>query len=118
MPAGICYYAHTTCRSQVWNRAGYGSTNIVVSDELPAAFELSAHAARMLEERAIPLEWVRRVIDEPQWSEADRHDPQLRHALGRIAEHENRVLRVVYNEATTPRRIVTVYLDRTQRNRT
>jgi len=36
-------------------------------------------------------------------------DPELTHNLGRIEEHGNRVLRVVFNGNTSPLRIVTVY---------
>jgi hypothetical protein len=49
--------------------------------------------------------------------EPDREDPELRHALARIPEYGDRVLRVVYNQTTVPWRIITVYFDRTQRNR-
>jgi len=40
------------------------------------------------------------------------------HALGRIAERDGRVLRVVYNAAVRPPRIVTVYFDRRERGKT
>jgi len=41
----------------------------------------------------------------------------LRHALARIAERGDRVLRVVYNASVNPPRVVTAYFDRRQRGR-
>ncbi len=79
--------------------------------------ELSAHAQTVIAERSIKLEWLERVLAEPEMVEADRDDPNLKHALGRIPEHGNRVLRVVYNDAVKPVRVVTAYFDRTLRNK-
>jgi hypothetical protein len=59
-----------------------------------------------------------RVLTTPERTEVDRSDPALTHALGRIAEHDGRVLRVVYNATVDPPRIVTVYFDRRQRGKT
>ena len=41
----------------------------------------------------------------------------LRHALARIPERDDRVLRVVYNENVHPWRIVTAYFDRAMRGK-
>lgn len=57
------------------------------------------------------------MLAQPQRVEQDREDSELRHALARIPEYGDRVLRVVYNETTVPWRIITVYFDRTQRNK-
>lgn len=43
--------------------------------------------------------------------------PALRHALARIPERGNRVLRVVYNVDVNPPRVVTAYFDRRQRGK-
>jgi hypothetical protein len=40
-------------------------------------------------------------------AEPDRWDPQIKHALGRVAERENRVLRVIYNASVNPLRVIT-----------
>jgi hypothetical protein len=61
-------------------------------------FDLSAHAKTVVAERSIELEWLERVPAKPEKIEADRDDPELRHALWRIQEHGDRVLRVVYND--------------------
>ena len=75
-------------------------------------YELTAHAKTVLQERGIQLEWLERVLASPERSEPDRADPELQHAIGRIAENDDRYLRVIYNAAVTPWRIVTAYFDR------
>jgi hypothetical protein len=84
--------------------------------EVPG-YDLSEHAIEVLTEREIATTWVVRVLAGPERTERDRSDPDLMHALGRIAERDNRVLRVVYNPSVQPPRIVTVYFDRRQRGR-
>jgi hypothetical protein len=81
-------------------------------------YELSDHAADVIAEREIEITWVVRVLTEPERREADRLDPALTHALGRVAERDARVLRVVYNGSVNPPRIVTVYFDGRQRGKT
>lgn len=76
------------------------------------AYELTAHARTVIEERDIKLDWLERVLSNPERSEPDRADPELQHATGRIAENDDRYLRVIYNATVTPRRIVTAYFDR------
>jgi hypothetical protein len=78
-------------------------------------YELTAHAAAVMAERGIELAWVERVLRAPERVHADRTDPTLTHALGRIEEHDQRVLRVVYNASASPPRVVTAYFDRRQR---
>ena len=80
-------------------------------------YELTDHAAGVIAEREIATAWVVRVLSKPERTLADRLDPALTHALGRIAERDNRVLRVVYNASVDPPRIVTVYFDRRQRGK-
>ena len=81
-------------------------------------YELTEHAAYVIAEREIDIAWVVRVLSAPERRLADRSDPALTHALARIPERENRVLRVVYNGSVDPLRIVTCYFDRRQRGRT
>ena len=76
------------------------------------AYELSAHAKTVLEERGIRLDWLVRVLASPERTEPDRADTELRHAIGPIAENDDRYLRVIYNATVTPWRIVTAYFDR------
>ncbi len=85
----------------------------VPADDFP--YTLTAHAAKVIAERAIPLAWITRTLAEPYLTEPDPADPDLRHALARIQEYDHRVLRVVYNDTVEPWRIVTVYFDRSLR---
>ena len=55
---------------------------------------------------------MERVVGEPEWTEKDSVDEDLEHRLGRIAERDNRVLRVIVNVKVSPPRVVTVYFDR------
>ena len=71
----------------------------------------------VLAEREIATTWVVRVLVAPERTERDRSDPELMHALGRIAERDGRVLRVVYNAVVQPPRIVTAYFDRRERGK-
>jgi hypothetical protein len=80
-------------------------------------YELSAHAVTVMAEREILEAWVERVLSSPERTEPDAADPLLRHALGRIPERDDRVLRVVYNETIHPWRVVTVYFDRAMRGK-
>jgi Domain of unknown function (DUF4258) len=79
---------------------------------LHPAYELTAHASTVLEERGIRLDWLERVLVNPERTEPDLADPELQHAIGRIAENDDRYLRVIYNATVTPWRIVTAYFDR------
>jgi len=85
--------------------------------EVPG-YEVSDHAIGVLAEREIQTTWVVRVLAAPERTQRDRSDAELMHALGRIAERDGRVLRVVYNAAVRPPRIVTVYFDRRERGKT
>lgn len=72
---------------------------------------LTQHARRRIIQRGISLEWIVRVLQNPE-HEADAEDPQLYKSWGYIPELGERVLCVVYNETTEPWRIVTAYFDR------
>ncbi len=80
-------------------------------------FVLSAHAQTVINERSIDLAWLERVLAAPERIESTREHPELRHALGRIPEHGDRVLRVIYNPSVDPVRIVTVYFDRKMKDK-
>ena len=79
-------------------------------------YRLTDHAKDVVAEREIPVEWLERILANPERVETDRSDPELEHHLGRIAEYENRVLRVILNKVESPPVIVTVYFDRGMRN--
>ena len=56
-------------------------------------------------------------MQHPTQQMADAADPELKHAIGAIAENDNRILRVVYNDNVKPLRIITAYFDRTLGNK-
>jgi len=78
-------------------------------------YELTVHAAHVIRERGILLDWVKRVLEEPERVEPDRDDPEIIHALGRVPEFGERVLRVIYRRQE-PLQIVSAYFDRRWRN--
>ena len=80
-------------------------------------YVLTEHARTVLSERSIDEKWVAGILRHPEREEPDRENPELKHALGHIPEHDGRVLRVVYNASTQPVRVVTAFFDRTQRNK-
>ncbi len=65
-----------------------------------------------MRERGIDPAWVAATLKEPGAVVPHRQDPTLVHALRRIPEFGNRVLRVIYNQTKQPPHIVTVYFDR------
>jgi hypothetical protein len=80
-------------------------------------YDLSQHARNVISARQVGLAWLEQVLDSPEVVEADRDDPELVHHVGRIKEHGNRALRVVFNKSVSPVRIVTVYFDRKMKGR-
>ncbi|MBI4384765.1 MAG: DUF4258 domain-containing protein [Nitrospinae bacterium] len=78
-------------------------------------YELSQHALDILRERGISREWLERVILQPVLTKPDSVDGALEHRLGKIAEFDNRVLRVIVNVQVKPVRVVTAYFDRTMK---
>lgn len=83
--------------------------------ESPISFTLTAHAKFVAAERGIRREWIERVLAHPDAVGPDRLDPVLRHAVARIAERRDLILRVVYDPRAKPIRVVTVFLDRRTR---
>lgn len=76
-------------------------------------YTLSQHVQDTMRERKIDPAWLAATMNAPEATEPHREDPTLIHALRRIPEFGNRVLRVIYNQTKTPPHIVTVYFDRT-----
>jgi hypothetical protein len=81
------------------------------------SYQLSQHARRRIERRQIRPEWIVAALTNPDRVEPDALDPALRHALKKIEEMDNRVLRLVYNPSVEPPRIVSVYFDRSLRGK-
>ncbi len=79
-------------------------------------YQLTEHARESLRKRpSIRVEWVERVLLQPERVEPDRTDPELEHRIGRIQESEGRALRVIVKKASNPIRVITCYFDRKMR---
>lgn len=86
-----------------------------MSNDFP--YLLTEHARKRIVQRGISLDWIVRVLENPDAEEPDLEDPELYKAWSYIPESGDRVLCVVYNETTEPWRIVTAYEDRALRGR-
>ena len=75
-------------------------------------YSLTEHAKDVLAKRRIPLEWVERVLRQPEMVQGDETDGELQHRLARIPEYGNRVLRVIVNRVTNPDKVITFYFER------
>jgi len=79
-------------------------------------YQLTEHARESLRKRpSIRVEWVERVLLQPDRVEPDRTDPGLEHRIGRITDSEGRALRVIVKKASNPVRVITCYFDRKMR---
>ena len=63
-------------------------------------------------ERKLAQEWIAETIHSPAFTEPDPTQPGAIRAFRRIAAFGNRVLRVVYYDAGTEYRVITVFFDR------
>lgn len=79
-------------------------------------YQLSQHARLTIAARKIQLSWIERVLEEPSMTVRDSRDHELVHALGRISEHGDRVLRVIYKDSLKPWLIITAFFDRSMRD--
>lgn len=75
-------------------------------------YQISDHARKTILERDIDLAWISRVVQHPIKTHPDLLDPEAMHALAKIPERGDRVLRVIYNPTVSPWRIVTAFFDR------
>jgi hypothetical protein len=93
---------------------GYGSCHERPVDKSKHSilYRLTDHARDALLHRDIPREWMERVLSDPEIVYPDARDSTLMHALGRIPEGKDKILRVVYNHTHRPIWVVTVFFDR------
>ena len=75
--------------------------------------ERSKHTSDMLKERNIPEEWMWQTINNPDW-ENTGSDNNI-HYFKSIEEQGGRILHVVLNPHTSPKKIITVFFDRRAR---
>ena len=74
------------------------------------------HALLRMKKRQLQAEWVERVVSNPTRVETDNNDDSLEHRLAIVPELANRVLRVIVSKEE-PRRVISVYLDRTMKGK-
>jgi hypothetical protein len=72
----------------------------------------TTHAQGRMTLRQIEHAWVEAVIDQPERSEPDPHDPALTRAWRRIPERGGRVLRVVFRRSGGDIVVVSTVFDR------
>lgn len=78
-------------------------------------YELTQHARRVLEERAISVEWMERVLAAPAEVAPDPNDSAVHRFYREIPEFGGRTLRVAVNTNVSPWRVVSVFFDRNKR---
>ena len=72
----------------------------------------SRHAQHVVDERKLAEEWIAEAIRNPDFTEPDPAHLGATRAFRRIAECGDRVLRVVYYDAGSEYRRITVFFDR------
>jgi Domain of unknown function (DUF4258) len=80
-------------------------------------YELTKHAQKALEERGIQIEWLERALSQPECVIPDPEDATVERYFRRIPEFGGRVLRVAVNTTVEPKRIVSVFFDRTMKGK-
>ena len=73
------------------------------------------HAQTMMAERGIEEDWITRTVAEPEATEVDPKQSDVRRAFRTIPENGNRILRVVYASIGDTVRVVTAFFDRGRR---
>lgn len=80
-------------------------------------YEMTKHAKKALEEREIRIEWMERALSSPELVLPDPEDAEVERHFRRIPEFGGRVLRVALNTAVEPKRVVSVFFDRTMKGK-
>lgn len=73
---------------------------------------LTKHAALTTAERELPLEWIVRTVENPEWTNADPENPALTRSYRTVQEAGGRVLRVVHRPDNGDILVITAFLDR------
>ncbi len=80
-------------------------------------YQLSKHAAKVLEERQILIAWLEQTLSLSELTLPDPHDTEAERRFRKIPECEGRVLRVAVNVTVTPNRVVSVFFDRAMKGK-
>jgi hypothetical protein len=76
---------------------------------------ITAHAAEMMEERGIDIDWVKAVLADPPRITADPRGAPPQRAYGVVPSAGGRMLRVVFRQDGDAFVIVTTHFDRGSR---
>jgi len=79
---------------------------------MPKPLVFTTHARKVMAERELDEEWVRRTVYQPEWREPDSADPDVERRFRSVPERENRILRVACVESEADIRVVSTFLDR------
>ncbi len=82
---------------------------------MAARLTFTRHALEMLQEREIDADWIGRAIEYPDVTERDANYPDRINVLKALPERNGKVLRVIYIDTGTERRVITAFLDRRRR---
>ncbi len=80
-------------------------------------YGITKHAKKVMEERGILDDWVAKTFSSPELIRPDPKDAQVEQRFRRIPEFGGRILRVVVNKAVEPKRILSVFFDRTMKGK-
>ena len=80
-------------------------------------YELTKHAQKALEERGIQIEWLERTLSAPECVLPDPADATVERYFRRIPEFGRRGRRVAVNTTVEPNRVVSVFFDRTMKDK-
>ena len=73
------------------------------------------HAQEAIRARDIAVDWIEAAVTAPDWIEPDARHPGRIRSYKAIAEHDDRVLRVVHRPEGDDILIITVHFDRRAR---
>ena len=68
------------------------------------------HFKDMLSERNIRIEWVDETLEKPDKTE--EHEDGTVHFLKKVQDRDNRWLRVIVNNTSLPKKLITAFFDR------
>ena len=80
-------------------------------------YELTQHAHRVASERGISSEWIKITLSQPELVLPDPGDRTIERYFRRIPEFGMRVLRVGANTKVEPVRVVSVFFDRSMKEK-
>lgn len=79
--------------------------------------ELTNHALKVVDEREIQTDWIDITLSAPELVLPDPGDAEVERYFRRIPEFGGRILRVAINTAVEPKRVVSVFFDRTMKGK-